>query len=45
MQGKLATAYAGLVRELWIGSSGKVAPWDVKNSVGKKVSKFSGFGQ
>lgn len=44
MGGKLATAYAGLMQEMWLDSSGRVAPWDVKNSLGKKVSKFSGFG-
>ena len=44
MGGKLAMAYAGLVHDMWIGSSGKTAPWDVKNVVGKRVSKFSGFG-
>ena len=44
MGGKLATAYAELSKEMWLGSSGRVAPWNVKNSVGKRVSKFSGFG-
>ena len=45
MGGKLAAAYAGLIHEMWIGSTGRVAPWDVKNVVGKRVTKFSGFGQ
>ena len=45
MGGKLATAYAGLIHDMWIGSSGRTAPWDVKNVVGKRVTKFSGFGQ
>jgi ubiquitin C-terminal hydrolase len=45
MGGKLATAYAGLIHDMWLGTSGKTAPWDVKNVVGKRVTKFSGFGQ
>lgn len=45
MGGKLANAYAGLIHDLWIGSTGRIAPWDVKNVVGKRVTKFSGFGQ
>ena len=45
MGGKLAMAYAELVREMWIGNSGRTAPWDVKKIVGKRVTRFSGFGQ
>jgi ubiquitin carboxyl-terminal hydrolase 4/11 len=45
MGGKLANAYAGLIHDMWLGTSGKTAPWDVKNVVGKRVTKFSGFGQ
>lgn len=45
MKGKLAEAYAGLMREMWGGSSTSTAPWDVKQMIGKKVAKFSGFGQ
>ena len=44
MGGRLAIAYAGLIHDMWIGSSGRTAPWDVKNVVGKRVTKFSGFG-
>jgi ubiquitin carboxyl-terminal hydrolase 4/11/15 len=44
MGGKLAVAYAELNREMWIGSSSRIAPWDVKKVVGKRVTKFSGFG-
>ena len=43
--GRLAEAYAELVRDMWIGSSNKTAPWEVKKVVGKRVTKFSGFGQ
>ena len=42
--GRLAEAYAELVRDMWIGSSNKTAPWEVKKVVGKRVTKFSGFG-
>ena len=42
--GKLAKVYAELNYEMWIGSSNRVAPWDLKKVVGKKVAKFSGFG-
>jgi hypothetical protein len=45
MGGKLAIAYAELIRDMWIGNSGRLAPWDVKKVVGKRVTKFSGFGQ
>jgi ubiquitin C-terminal hydrolase len=30
---------------MWLGSNSSNAPWDVKSLIGKKVSKFSGFGQ
>lgn len=42
--GKLAIAYADLIKDMWIGNSGRIAPWDVKKVVGKRVTKFSGFG-
>jgi len=45
MKGKLAEAWADLIRDMWIGSSGRTAPHEVKSVIGKKVSKFSGFGQ
>jgi hypothetical protein len=45
MGGKLAITYAELIKEMWIGSSGRVQPWDLKKVVGKRVTKFSGFGQ
>jgi ubiquitin C-terminal hydrolase len=28
-----------------MGNSSSTAPWDVKKVVGKRVAKFSGFGQ
>jgi ubiquitin C-terminal hydrolase len=45
MGGKLALAYAELIRDMWISGSGKTAPWDLKKVVGRRVTKFSGFGQ
>ena len=45
MGGKLAVAYADLVKDMWLGSSGRTAPHEVKKVVGKRVTKFSGFGQ
>ena len=31
--------------EMWKGTSTSTAPWEVKQMIGKKVQKFSGFGQ
>lgn len=45
MQGKLAKAYAGLLKEMWQGSDNKTAPWDLKKTLGSRISRFSGFGQ
>ena len=44
MGGKLATAYAGLLEEMWIESSGRVSPVDLKRTLGTKISRFSGYG-
>ena len=45
MGGKLAISYAELVKEMWLGSSNRTAPHELKKVVGKRVSKFSGYGQ
>ncbi len=45
MGGRLAETYCALIQEMWIGTTGKTAPWDLKKVIGKRVSKFSGFGQ
>lgn len=45
MSGKLAKAYAGLVKDMWEGTENKTAPWDLKKTLGSKISRFSGFGQ
>ena len=44
MGGKFAQAYASLIHEMWLGSANRIAPWDLKKVVGKRVSRFSGFG-
>ena len=43
--GKVAESYAELIRDMWMGTSSRLAPHEVKKMVGKKVVKFSGFGQ
>lgn len=43
--GRLAQAYAGLVQDLWIGKDSKTAPYDLKRVLGKRVARFSGYGQ
>ena len=45
MSGKLAKAYASLVKDLWQGTDSKTAPWNLKKTLGSKISRFSGFGQ
>jgi hypothetical protein len=45
MGGKLASSYAELNKEMWLGNSGRLAPHDLKKVVGKRVTKFSGYGQ
>lgn len=44
MGGKLASSYASLINDMWAGSSNKAAPHELKKVVGKRVTKFSGFG-
>lgn len=44
MSGKLAKAYAGLIEEMWQGADKKTAPWDLKKTLGSRISRFSGFG-
>jgi len=45
MKGKLADHYAALIHEMWISGTGRLAPWDVKKTIGQRVVKFSGYGQ
>lgn len=43
--GRLAENYAGLISEMWLGSSRSTAPYDLKRVLGKRVARFSGYGQ
>ena len=45
MGGRLASTYAELIKEMWLGTSQRTAPHELKKVVGKRVTKFSGFGQ
>jgi ubiquitin C-terminal hydrolase len=42
-QGRLVEAYAKLMKEMWVDSDPRTAPWDVKKSIGKVAIQFSGF--
>ncbi|KRX05578.1 hypothetical protein PPERSA_12756 [Pseudocohnilembus persalinus] len=43
--GYLASSYAELMKELWLGSKNSVAPWNLKKIIGKLASQFSGYSQ
>jgi len=43
--GKLAAAYAELMKELWHGTDNYVSPWDIKKIIAEKASQFSGYNQ
>jgi len=45
MKGKLAKAFGILVKELWLGRDSRTAPYDLKRTLGNKISRFSGYGQ
>ena len=45
MQGKLAQAYAQLLRLLWYDNSAFVSPWEVKKIIGRYYNTFSGHTQ
>ena len=45
MKGQLALTYGELIKEMWMSSSARTAPHELKKVVGKRVTKFSGFGQ
>lgn len=44
-KGRLAAAYAKLMRELWTSSDSRVAPWDLKKAIGTVAYQFQGFAQ
>jgi ubiquitin C-terminal hydrolase len=43
--GNLATAFASLMTDMWIESDSRTAPYDLKRVLGKRVARFSGYGQ
>mmetsp|Transcript_1956 Transcript_1956/g.3406 ORF Transcript_1956/g.3406 Transcript_1956/m.3406 type:complete len:238 (+) Transcript_1956:1105-1818(+) len=43
--GRLAQNYAMLLGEMWIGYDQSTAPYDLKRVLGKRVARFSGYGQ
>ena len=45
MKGKLAKAFGALIREMWCGRDHRTAPYDLKRTLGSKISRFSGYGQ
>jgi len=45
MKGKLAKAFGALIREMWCGSDSRTAPYDLKRTLGSRISRFSGYGQ
>jgi len=44
MQGKLAKAFGALIQEMWCGSDSRTAPYDLKRTLGSRISRFSGYG-
>jgi ubiquitin C-terminal hydrolase len=43
--GHLVSAYADLLRELWLGSSAVVSPWTFKRVISKFAPQFTGYMQ
>ena len=43
--GRLAHAYHSLLEDIWLGGNSKTAPHDLKRVLGKKIARFSGYGQ
>ena len=43
--GNLAKAYHSLLYDLWLDKDGRTAPYDLKRVLGKRVARFSGYGQ
>ena len=44
MKGKLAKAFGALIREMWCGRERATAPYDLKRTLGSRISRFSGYG-
>lgn len=47
LKGKLAKAFGALIREMWCGKKAArgIAPYDLKRTLGSRISRFSGYGQ
>ena len=45
LNGRLAEAYHDLLEDMWCGNSSRTAPHDLKRVLGKRVARFSGYGQ
>jgi len=44
LNGNLASAFRSLIEDLWIKDERKTAPTLLKQVLGKRVARFSGFG-
>ena len=44
-KGKIITAYAELIKEMWTGSASSVSPWSLKKALGSFASQFIGYSQ
>ena len=45
LNGRLAQAYESLLDDMWLGKEKRTAPYDLKRVLGKRVARFSGYGQ
>ncbi len=44
-KGELSTAYAKLLKSLWMGSDSSVSPTQLKRAIGKYQTMFMGYNQ
>jgi len=44
-KGRVAEAYGELIGDMWIGCRRKVAPFNIKKSIGSVVAQFRGYNQ
>lgn len=45
LEGRLASAFSELLAEMWLDKTGRTAPHQLKRVLGKRVARFSGYGQ
>lgn len=45
LEGRLAAAFAQLLSEMWLSKDHRTAPHQLKRVLGKRVARFSGYGQ